>query len=143
MKACNTDPQTSRLMSRQRHQGTKPELAVAMGMRYRGQCKGLPGRPDVASKTNKWAIFVRGCFWHNPKGCPRAKVPKRNNKWWQTKFWGNAQRDTVKARQLRSLGFAMFVVWECQSSDPSRLRQRLDRWRRSRAMNSPKLLSRV
>ena len=60
-----TDPDRSALMRRVRQRGTSPEIIVAricrdLGLRYRLNVKSLPGSPDLANKTKRWAIFVNG-----------------------------------------------------------------------------------
>jgi DNA mismatch endonuclease (patch repair protein) len=115
-----TDAETSRRMSRIRQRSTRPELAVrlvlaAAGIRYRCNCRSLPGSPDIANKSRRWAIFVHGCFWHGHHGCSKATVPKRNRKQWLQKLRENRQRDERKALALREAGFRVVVVWECEA----------------------------
>ncbi len=64
--ALHTDAVTSARMSRIRQAGTAPEMTVrramtAMGLRYTINNKNLPGSPDLANRTRRWAIFVPGC----------------------------------------------------------------------------------
>lgn len=98
------------------------------GCRFRANVRGLPGTPDIVNKSRKWAIFVHGCFWHGhafcnkTKGGRKGRVPKTNASWWQKKLMANKKRDRSKARQLRSLGYAVLVVWECEALNPPRLR---------------------
>lgn len=56
-------------MSLIKRRDTSPELAVrkivsALGLRYRLDYAGVPGRPDIAITRLKKALFVHGCFWH-------------------------------------------------------------------------------
>ena len=58
---------SSSLMSRVRQRGTGGELAVGKILRsldvaYRLNVRTLPGSPDFANKSNRWAVFVHGCF---------------------------------------------------------------------------------
>jgi DNA mismatch endonuclease (patch repair protein) len=126
-----TDRARSELMRRVRQKGTKPEDQVASVLRrlkvgFRRNVRTLPGSPDFANKSRKWAIFVNGCFWHRHKGCVRATTPKRNRQFWLAKFAANVVRDAQKARALRIAGYKVFVVWECQASDEARLRRRFE-----------------
>lgn len=129
-----TDPARSALMRRVRQTGTKAEDEVAAilrqsGLRFRRNVKSLPGSPDFANKTNQWAIFVHGCFWHRHKGCPRTTTPTRNRDFWLAKFAANVNRDTIKARLLRAMGFKVLTIWECETRNPSNVRRRLQRLR--------------
>jgi DNA mismatch endonuclease (patch repair protein) len=120
-------------MQRVRQHGTPAERRVAgicrkLGLRYRLNVKTLPGSPDLANKSQRWAIFVHGCFWHQHPGCPKATVPKRNAHFWREKFAANRKRDALKIEALQSAGFKVAVVWECETIDPLALRRRFQRW---------------
>jgi DNA mismatch endonuclease (patch repair protein) len=126
------DPRRRALMSRVRQRGTDAELAVAtalrqLGVTYRLNVISLPGSPDFANRTGKWAIFVHGCFWHQHTGCKRATVPKTNTDFWHDKFLTNRGRDARAIRELRRLGYSVVVVWECEVANVDRLSQRLQR----------------
>lgn len=115
-----TDPERRALMQRVRRLGTPAEGEVArvcreLGLSYRRNVKSLPGSPDLANKTRRWAVFVNGCFWHAHTGCKRATIPKRNNEFWTSKFVANRRRDAKKIRELRALGYRVLLVWECQA----------------------------
>lgn len=125
-----TDEKTSRRMASIRQHGTAPELAVrkalrTLGISYRTANRDLPGSPDLANRRRKWAIFVHGCYWHRHRGCSRTTTPRRNRQTWVSKFEANVERDKRKARELRSLGFRVLIVWECALDDSARLLRRL------------------
>ena len=108
-------------MARIRQKGTKIETIVAtvlrdLGAHYRKNVKKLPGSPDFANRSRRWAVFVNGCFWHHHEGCPRATVPKSNRKFWITKFRDNKSRDARCIGRLRRAGFRVVVIWECQEN---------------------------
>lgn len=124
-----TDERTSRRLGKIRQSNTRAEQLVrralfATGLRYRASNRDLPGSPDVANRSRNWAVFVHGCFWHGHAGCPRATVPKRNREFWVAKFTANRRRDARVRRQLRALGYTVFVVWECEALDANRLQRR-------------------
>lgn len=124
------DPARSALMRRIRQRGTKPEDAVAviareLGLHFRRNVRSLPGSPDLANKTRKWAVFVNGCFWHRHDGCSRTTTPKTNRAFWLAKFAANVARDEAQAKSLRARGFRVVVVWECETRDRERLRRLL------------------
>jgi DNA mismatch endonuclease, patch repair protein len=117
--AVPTDPARSELMRRVRRAGTAAEASIALilseaGMRYRKNVKSLPGSPDFANKTRRWAVFVNGCFWHHHRNCRRATIPKRNRGFWIEKFNANKARDAAKTRALRRMGFRVMTIWECE-----------------------------
>lgn len=125
-----TSAATSERMARVRQRGTVAELSVRkvateMGLRYRTHNRDLPGSPDLANRTRKWAVFVHGCFWHQHAGCPAATMPKSNCSFWRAKFNANRERDARVKSALQAQGFSVVVVWECQARLPSIVREAL------------------
>ena len=125
MKAvAKPDAARSALMGRVRQRGTKPEIEVAAALRslgasYRLNVRSLPGSPDFANKSKKWAVFVHGCFWHRHTGCRRATTPTNNREFWLEKFAANRRRDARSIRALRAMGFRVAIVWECRAKSPA------------------------
>ncbi len=98
---------------------TKPEELVrkylfSKGFRYRKNDKRLPGSPDIVLPKYKTVIFVNGCFWHGHEGCRYFVWPKSNPEFWKRKITNNIQRDIRKQNLLESMGWRVFVVWECE-----------------------------
>jgi DNA mismatch endonuclease Vsr len=125
-KTVVTDATTSKRMAGIRTKNTSIELRVREVLRsrelhYRTRNKDLPGAPDIANRTKRWAVFVHGCFWHGHPGCPRASIPKRNADFWKQKLETNRARDARVAEELTSLGYRVVVVWGCETSDQTRL----------------------
>lgn len=119
MRIVRTDAETSARMARIRQKGTKIEAAVAsalrdLGLHYRKNVRKLPGSPDFANRSKRWAVFVHGCFWHHHTGCYKATIPKSNRRFWLQKFRDNKRRDARSARLLRREGYRVLVIWECQ-----------------------------
>jgi DNA mismatch endonuclease Vsr len=117
-------------MARVRQKGTAAELTVArllrsLGASYRVNVRKLPGSPDFANRTRKWAVFVHGCFWHHHVGCERATVPKTNRKFWWEKFAANRKRDSRALLALRRSGYRVTVIWECETDDDDVVRAKL------------------
>lgn len=117
-------------MSRQRQKDTRAELVVRsllhrLGHRFRVHNRDLPGSPDAANRSRRWAVFVHGCYWHAHEGCPRHTVPRRNREFWQGKFADNRARDARVVAELRALGYTVVTVWECEIDEPRRLERRL------------------
>lgn len=120
-------------MSRIRQADTQPELTVrhllhGMGYRYRLHRRDLPGSPDIVFPGRRKVIFVHGCFWHRHPDCPKAYTPKTRTDFWQTKFDRNVVRDARVESDLRSSGWDVMVVWECETKDSDRLRLQLTAW---------------
>lgn len=113
---------TSARMARIRQRGTGIEIRVGKilrrnGFSYRRNVRGLPGSPDFANRSKRWAVFVNGCFWHHHRGCPKATIPKSNSRFWVDKFRANRTRDAVAIRKIRAMGYEVALVWECQVDD--------------------------
>lgn len=121
----------SEVMARIRSKNTRPEVLTrsavqALGLRFRNHVDDLPGKPDLANKTRKWAIFVHGCFWHSHAGCGLASSPKSNTGYWSEKLARNQARDAEKIAALESQGYRVLVVWECDVRDGARLQRALE-----------------
>jgi DNA mismatch endonuclease, patch repair protein len=123
-------PERSALMGRVRHKDTTPEIAVrksahSLGFRFRLQRRDLPGTPDLVFPRLRKIVFVHGCFWHRHKGCARTTTPKTRREFWQEKFFQNIRRDKAVKNSLRSKGWDVLVVWECETLEECDLRARL------------------
>lgn len=106
-------------MSQIKGKNTKPEGIVrkylfSQGYRYRKNDKRLPGTPDIVLPKYKTVIFVNGCFWHGHKGCKYFVWPKSNTEFWQQKIESNIVRDKQKSKLLKSQGWRVIIVWECE-----------------------------
>jgi DNA mismatch endonuclease (patch repair protein) len=115
-----TTAKTSARMALVRRAGTAPEVQVrrylsSLGIRYRTRNRDLPGAPDLANRSKKWAVFVHGCFWHQHENCKSAMIPKTNQSFWRAKFDANRMRDARARRRLKSMGYSVKTVWECQT----------------------------
>lgn len=115
-----------------RQRDTAPEVGVRSllhraGFRFRVCPADLPGRPDIANKSNQWCVFVHGCFWHGHMGCSLSRLPRTNRQWWKDKIRRNRLRDKRKEKAMFLLGFRVAVVWQCELTNASRLLARLRR----------------
>jgi DNA mismatch endonuclease (patch repair protein) len=120
-------------MSRISGKDTAPERRVrsmlhAMGYRFRLHRKDLPGKPDIVFVSRRVALFVHGCFWHRHKGCKNCTTPTNNREFWTKKLDGNAARDKTNRYALRKLGWSSFVIWECETEDPRKLDNLVNRF---------------
>lgn len=122
----------SRIMAQIRAKNTKPELAVRralhrLGFRFRLHRKDLPGKPDIVLAKHRAIIQVHGCFWHQhpSKKCKLAKLPKSRVNYWTPKLNGNRLRDDINEKRLKSAGWRVLTIWECQLEDADSLNSRL------------------
>lgn len=108
----------SKNMAAIRSKDTKPEVYLRKllfhnGFRYRKNCSGVFGHPDIYLPKYKVAIFVHGCYWHRHEGCKYAYMPKSRVDFWQKKFDDNIRRDRSVQKMLENQEIRYFVVWEC------------------------------
>ncbi len=118
-------------MSRIKCKDTAPEMLVrstlhAMGYRFRLHSRTLPGRPDIVLPKYRVVLFVHGCFWHR-HGCKFSYTPKSRVTFWQTKFNQNVERDRKVFRALKSLGWKVVTLWECEAKSPSHVAERIQK----------------
>lgn len=107
-------------------EGTKCELALrralwALGLRYRKNVPGLPGRPDLVFSRARLVVFCDGDFWHGRDLQARLnKLTKGHNApYWVAKIQANAQRDQATTKQLQSEDWEVIRLWETDIlSDP-------------------------
>lgn len=128
-------PNVRSVMRANRSKNTKPELSVrkvafALGYRYRLHARYLPGSPDLVFLGRRKVIFVHGCFWHQHSNvqCPLRSHPRSNLGYWEPKLTRNVSRDLEQLATLRSLGWSVKVIWECETEDASRLAEMLRRF---------------
>lgn len=117
-------------MAKVRGRDTRPEMLVrrlihGMGFRYRLHARHLPGRPDLVFPGRQKVIFVHGCFWHRHDGCRRATIPQGNREFWQSKLQRNVIRDEMQVAALKAGGWAVLVIWECETKDPDKTAERV------------------
>src|SRR3954451_2257384 len=103
--ALRTEPAPSARMGSVRQSGTAPELTIrravsTLGLRYTVRNRDLPGSPDLANRSRRWAIFVHGCYWHRHEGCHKATLPRTNTDFWLQKFSRNVTRDEAARIEL-------------------------------------------
>lgn len=107
----------SERIARIRGNNRHPEIALRMvlhslGLRYRLNGSGLPGKPDLVFPRYKAVVLVHGCFWHRHFNCNIATTPKSNTAFWVEKLEKNVARDERVTTLLRAADWRVFVVWE-------------------------------
>lgn len=117
-------------MSRIRSRDTAPEIAVRrlvhrLGFRFRLDNRQLPGKPDLVLPRHRTVIFVHGCFWHQHGGCIDCSKPRTNGAYWLPKLARNVERDAEHHAALRSRGWKVITVWECEARRAERLEKKL------------------
>lgn len=132
------DPIRSKIMRSVKQANTDPELAVrrslhSLGLRYRIHRRDLPGTPDIVFPKQRLAIFVHGCFWHRHPNCQASSTPKTNLEFWEKKFSANVLRDARNAAALKSAGWRVMTIWECETKKLRKLERQVNRVRRALA----------
>src|SRR5205823_11011799 len=117
-------------MRRIRSKHTSPEMLVRrlvhrMGLRYRLPVAHLPGNPDLVFARLRKIIEVRGCFSHQHRGCIDSHIPQTRSSYWRPKLQGNVRRDRANERRLKSEGWKILTLWECDLKDQSALAKQL------------------
>lgn len=124
-----TSESRSALMSRIGGKNTAPEMTVRrllhqLGYRYRLHRRDLPGVPDIVFPSRGKVIFVNGCFWH-AHGCKIGRLPKSKLEFWIPKLDRNRSRDSRNRKSLRSQGWGVLTVWQCQTKSLNSMKQRI------------------
>jgi DNA mismatch endonuclease (patch repair protein) len=111
--------------------GNKTTEAALSSLFRRSGIKGwrrhlpLPGRPDFAFLSLKFAIFIDGCFWH---GCPlHYRLPSSNTDFWRSKVESNRARDLKANLALRRMGWRVLRLWEHDLRTPDKLLRRVQK----------------
>ena len=95
----------------------------SLGIEFETNIEGEPGRPDVWLTRSDAPLFVHGCFWHRHEGCKRTTTPKKNRKFWISKFQKNKERDARILRQFEAQGYEPITVWQCETVVESTLKK--------------------
>ena len=119
-----TPEQRHKCMAAIKGKDTKPEMLVrrylhACGFRYSLHCKKLPGSPDLVFRSLRTVIFIHGCFWHGHEKCKYYRLPKSNTEFWRDKVEQNRQRDGAVIQGLKSKGWRVIIIWECELKNKS------------------------
>ena len=116
----------STIMQRIKAKDTTPELTVrryfhAHGLRYSLHRYDLPGRPDMVLVKYRTVVQIQGCFWHQhpDPDCRDAHLPKSNHGYWIPKLRRTMVRDAESFDELTRRGWAVEIVWACQTDEAS------------------------
>lgn len=110
-------PETrSRVMSKIRSSGTKPERLIEAELRkqriyFATHARELPGTPDIVFRRVRLAVFIDGDYWHGWRfPLWKHKLSER----WQKKIAATRLRDQRNHRKLRRAGWKVVRIWEHQ-----------------------------
>jgi DNA mismatch endonuclease, patch repair protein len=102
-----------------RKRDTKCERALRqalwrLGLRYRVDVPGLPGRPDIVFLRARVVIFCDGDFWHgrNLEERLRRLGSGHNAPYWVAKIRSNVARDRRHNEALARDGWLVLRFWE-------------------------------
>jgi DNA mismatch endonuclease (patch repair protein) len=89
-----------------------------MGLRYRKNVKTVFGRPDVAFRGPRVAVFVDGDYWHgrilqgSGLQALNESFKTSNRAFWVRKIQQNVARDFLVNSELERAGWSVVRVWE-------------------------------
>lgn len=121
----------SYIMASVKSKNTGPEVKVRSllhraGYRFRLHAADLPGRPDIVFRKRRTVVFVHGCFWHG-HDCRYGRLPKSRSGFWRKKIERNRERDGEQSKLLRTGGWKVVVVWQCEIRNETRMLKKLVR----------------
>jgi len=87
--------------------------------KIRGWRRNYPlfGKPDFVFPQLRCVIFADGCFWHGHDF--RNTRPQQNKTYWSAKRERNINRDEEVTRILRTKGWQVIRIWECEINNGS------------------------
>jgi DNA mismatch endonuclease (patch repair protein) len=89
-------------------------------------CEAEVESPWIQSRPRlRKIIEVRGCFWHQHKGCIDGHLPKSRKEYWRPKLAKNTLRDKSNEKALKAQGWRILTLWECEVGELVRLRRRI------------------
>lgn len=106
---------------------TLRSLIWSLGYRgYRKNYTKLPGKPDIVFIRRKLAVFLHGCFWHGHNCKAGKNTPKSNQSYWIPKLRRNKERDREIMEKLKSNGWSILVIWECELKNQEKVKSRIN-----------------
>jgi len=102
------------------------EILLSHGIkRFKVHQPGILGSPDIVLLKEKIVIFIDSCFWH---GCPKhLRMPKTNQKYWNSKIGKNVIRDIRIRAKLRRQGWSVLRIWEHDVRNPLKVVRKITR----------------
>lgn len=81
------------------------------GLRYRKNCKGIIGKPDIAFIGKKVTVFCDSEFWHGYDWENKKHEIKSRQEFWIPKIERNMQRDAEVTAALEQQGWTVLRFW--------------------------------
>ena len=81
------------------------------GLRYRKNCKGIVGKPDIAFIGKRVAVFCDSEFWHGYDWENKKHEIKSRKEFWIPKIERNMQRDEEVTAALEQQGWTVLRFW--------------------------------
>lgn len=112
----HTPEQRTANMKAIRYKDTKIEVVLrkelwSRGIHYRKNCKDLPGKPDIAFKGKKVAVFCDSEFWHGYDWENQKDHIGTRREYWLTKIERNIERDLEVNKALEEMGYTVIRFW--------------------------------
>ena len=113
-------------MSKIRNKETKIEknfrqLLLEKNIHYRKNVNSLFGKPDLANKKRRFAIFIDSCFWH---GCNKhCRMPSSNKEYWKNKISKNKKRDREVSKYYKNNNWLIIRLWEHDINNKKRVNE--------------------
>jgi DNA mismatch endonuclease (patch repair protein) len=87
-----------------------------MGLRYRKNVKGLPGKPDIVFSRARVVVFCDGDFWHGRNWLELSSKLRAgsNSAYWLAKIASNMERDRHNTVLLEDNGWLVIRIWEAE-----------------------------
>lgn len=116
IKMAKTQEQISHNMRQVKNKNSQIELILrktlwSRGLRYRKNVTSIFGKPDIAFKSKKVAVFCDSEFWHGFDWDHRKHDIKSNEEFWIAKIERNMQRDREVTEKLTSDGWIVLRFW--------------------------------
>jgi DNA mismatch endonuclease, patch repair protein len=98
---------------------TRPEMLIQAQLRkwnIQFECHGvdLPGTPDIFFRSEKIAVLIHGCFWHQHGDCEISRDASNLDSNWKIKFIKSSKYDLTVISDLKKLDWQVLVLWECE-----------------------------
>lgn len=111
--------QRSRNMRAIKSSETKMEVLLSKtlwsrGLRFRRNVRSIFGKPDLAIKKYKLAIFVDSEFFHGKDWETNKNRIKSNREFWWPKIESNMHRDLIVTAQLKKEGWTVLRFWSLE-----------------------------
>lgn len=81
------------------------------GVRFRKNVNSITGKPDIAIKKYKIAVFADSEFWHGKNWENKKHEHKSNQAFWHQKIERNIQRDAEVNKILKKQGWTVIRFW--------------------------------